>query len=196
MPQILYVESSVTAQALMRKFLKDLCDLTIAKSVPDAKALLAQKSFELVITDFLFPSGDALDFIKWLRKREATRSVPIIVVSSSMDRVVLSRVIRAGANDGLGKPLDVPSFRTLITRMLAQPFVREIKDRVHRVCCFQWCADDRYFEFCPDLDLTVSGATQAEAAQRMEDALRSAEVRRESLGGTTQESVVTHIVPH
>jgi PleD family two-component response regulator len=197
MPDVLYVEHSLTSQGLMRKFLKDLCDVVVARTVAAAKTLLAQKSFDLVITDFLFPAGDSLEFIKGLRKAEATRHVPILVVSASMDRVVLSRVLRAGANDGVSKPINVVAFRALVQRILEKPFVREIENRVSRVCCFQWSLDDRYFEFCPELQLTVSGASKGEVTQRMDAALREAvATARSDLGATSHETVVTHIVSH
>ena len=75
----------------------------------------------MLITDFLFPKGDVLGLIEQVRKTKAWDKLPIVVVSASRDRMLVSRVLKAGANEALCKPLIPEEFRQLIKCMLSSP---------------------------------------------------------------------------
>ena len=110
MKQVLYVEDSATSQLLMRKYLAGMCELTITPSLRTATTLLAERSFYLLISDFLFPEGDAIDLIQLTRKAESSKVMPIIVVSGSMDGALLSRVLKAGFRFGDNAPMAIIEF--------------------------------------------------------------------------------------
>lgn len=178
----------------MRKYLAGLCELTITPSLRMAMSMLAERQFDLLICDFLFPEGDALDLIQQARKTEALKAMPVVVISSSMDGALLSRVLKAGANEGLSKPLNTVEFRAVITRMLSDPYVRSMERTICSVTCFQWARRGTIFQFCPELDLTVSGATKDEVTKRMQTALQDRLAQGTELGYTNHESLVTHVV--
>jgi CheY-like chemotaxis protein len=194
MKQVLYVEDSATSQLLMRKYLAGLCELTITPSLRMAAALLAERSFDLLISDFLFPEGDALDLMQQVRKTEATRAMPIVVVSSSMDGALLSRVLKAGANEGMSKPLSTAEFRSVVVRMLEEPYVRSLDHAICSVACFQWSTRGTVSQFCPELNLTISGPTKDDVTKRMLAALQERLAQGGDFGYTTHESIVTHVV--
>lgn len=171
MKQVLYVEDSATSQLLMRKYLAGICELTITPSLRMAVSLLGERQFDLLISDFLFPEGDALDLIQQARKTDALKAMPIIVISSSMDGALLSRVLKAGANEGLSKPLNTAEFRNVVTRMLNEPYVRSMERAISSVTCFQWASRGVIFQYCPELNLTVSGQTKDEVSRQMQAAL-------------------------
>jgi CheY-like chemotaxis protein len=194
MKQVLYVEDSATSQLLMRKYLAGLCVLTITPSLRMATTLLTERGFDLLISDFLFPEGDALDLIQLTRKAELTKAMPIIVISSSMDGALLSRVLKAGANEGMSKPLATAEFRTAVLRMLDAPYVRSLEHAICSVTCFQWATHGEVFQFCPELNLTVSGPTKDDVTNRMLLALRERLAKGGNLGYTNHEMIVTHVV--
>ena len=194
MKPVLYVEDSATAQLIMRKCLGALCELTIVSTLAGALQWLGERPFDLLITDFLFPEGDALGLIEHTRRTQRWDKLPIIVVSASMDRMLVSRVLRAGANEALCKPLIPEEFRALIARMLEAPYLRSPGAAVNGVSCFQWRADGRFHQYCPELNLAVSGATKAEAASRMKTQLHEHAERGVALGAISHETVVTHVV--
>src|SRR3954469_4183343 len=140
MKQVLYVEDSATSQLLMRKYVSGLCELTITPSLRTAVSLLESRSFDLLIADFIFPEGDATGLLQYVRSSPGLAAVPIIVVSSSLDAVLLSRVLKAGANDGRCKPLKTSEFRSLVEQMLHAPYFRSLEHSLVGVCCFQWVA--------------------------------------------------------
>lgn len=194
MKQVLYVEDSATSQLLMRKYLAGLCELTITPSLRMAMSMLNERKFDLLICDFLFPEGDALDLIQLARKNENTKNTPIVVISSAMDGALLSRVLKAGANEGLSKPLNTGEFRGVINRMLTDPYVRSMDRAISSVTCFQWAKRGTIHQYCPELDLTVSGATKDEVTRRMQTALQDRLAQGAELGYTNHESLVTHVV--
>jgi CheY-like chemotaxis protein len=194
MKQVLYVEDSATSQLIMRKYLADLCELTITPSLRMAVSHLAERRFDLLISDFLFPEGDALELIQQVRKMQATKAMPIIVVSSSMDSSMMSRVLKAGANEGLAKPLTMAEFRAVVIRMLEAPYVRSVEHAVSTVTCFQWTLRGVISQFCPELNITVSGKTEEDVSKLMQGALRDRFAQGTELGYTNHEIVVTHLV--
>jgi CheY-like chemotaxis protein len=194
MKQVLYVEDSATSQLLMRKYLAGMCELTITPSLRTAMALLAERSFELLISDFLFPEDDALDLIQLTRKAETNKAMPIVVVSGSMDGALLSRVLKAGANEGMSKPLVTAEFRAVVLRMLEAPYVRSLEHALCSVTCFQWATRGAVSQFCPELNLTISGPTKDDVSKRMLAALHERLAQGGDLGYTNHEMVVTHVV--
>ena len=62
MKRVLYAEDSTTSQLLMRRLLANLCELTITSTLAQAEIALLSQPYDLLITDFLFPEGDTLNF--------------------------------------------------------------------------------------------------------------------------------------
>jgi CheY-like chemotaxis protein len=194
MKQVLYVEDSATSQLLMRKYLAGLCELTITPSLRMAASLLSERAFDLLVSDFLFPEGDALDLLQQVRRTEAIKTMPIIVVSSSMDGALLNRVVKAGANEGMSKPLPTAEFRAVVLRMLEEPYVRSLDHAICSVTCFQWASRGAISQFCPELNLTISGPTKEDVSSRMQVAIRERLSLGADFGYTNHEAVVTHVV--
>jgi two-component system, chemotaxis family, chemotaxis protein CheY len=194
MKQVLYVEDSATSQLLMRKYMLSTCELTITPSPRAGLSLTTERSFDLVVTDYLFPDGDALDLITQLRRTKDHRQLPVVVVSSSMDATLLNRVLRAGANDGMAKPLPTAEFRAMIEQMLTEPYIRTPEKSITSVPCFQWMLRGEYHEFCPELSLHLTGADRDDVSRRMSLAVREKIAGGTSLGFVTHEKTVTHVV--
>jgi CheY-like chemotaxis protein len=194
MKNVLYVEDSVTSQSLMRKHLDGLCELAVTASLLNVVTLLEKRNYALLIADFLFPEGDATELIREVRRTPRLSSMPIIVVSSSMDRLLLSEVLQAGANDALAKPLKSQEIRSLVATMLEKPYVRRLKHETRGVCCLQWQKAGRYFQHCPELSLTVEGATKDEVANRMQAALEAKARQGAALGQAAETTLITHLI--
>lgn len=194
MNQVLYVEDSATSQLLMRRYLTNSCELTIASTPKAAEPIVKERRFDLIITDFLFPDGDALGLINLSRRSEPNSNTPIIVISSSMDSALLARIVKMGANEGMSKPLNTTDFRALVDRMLHAPYVRILTNEICSVSCFQWANNGKFHEFCPELNIQVDGDSRDEVVRKMILLLQEHQNKRSPLGYTQQEKVVTHMV--
>ncbi len=194
MKRILYVEDSVTSQLIVRRLLSGKNEVDIAPTPGAGNVLLDQNSYDLVITDFLFPQGDALDLIVPLRQNKSITEIPIIAVSGSMDTALSNRLLKAGVNACLCKPLKSAEFQALIERMLDEPFSESYSSTVSTVNCFQWFEHGTYHEYCPELKQHITGKDRAELSQRMQALLHEQSNNGALLGFTTQERLRAYLV--
>jgi two-component system, repressor protein LuxO len=75
----------------------------IAATLAEARAMLAQESFNLVLLDLQLPDGDGMTLLEELRSQPETRVI-VITANGSINRAV--EAMRAGAFDFLVKPFD------------------------------------------------------------------------------------------
>lgn len=76
--------------------------------------LFQQRNFELVLTDWNMPNRDGLELIRDIRATGST--VPIIMLTTEVDRDRVIEAIRAGANDYLAKPFEAATLRDKLAR--------------------------------------------------------------------------------
>lgn len=81
--------------------------LSRAESVKEAQALVAAKTFDLIISDVQIPEVDGIEFINWLRREapETNRYVPVILVTGHTRTTDIFRTRDAGANFTVAKPI-------------------------------------------------------------------------------------------
>lgn len=196
MKRVLYAEDSVASQALMRRYLKGLCEVVIAPSPREATDMLIGDSYSALITDFMFNDCDAGDLIVQTRQKKTTQELPIVVVSSSMDKLLATRMLSAGANEIAAKPLHPAEFRALIERMLEDPYVCTPDTRSVSVPCLQWENGSTHHQFCPDYGIEVTGANAEEAAQAMLTQLKTRIADGTKPGLARHSRLVTHLVDY
>lgn len=79
----------------------------IAHDAPEARLLLARQHYAAMTLDLMLPGQDGISFLRELRTDEATRGMPVIVVSAKADQARLE-VSSASLDvvDWLSKPID------------------------------------------------------------------------------------------
>jgi DNA-binding response OmpR family regulator len=82
------------------------------------KALAA--SPDLVLTDIAVPGLDGIELCRRLRGDERTSAVPVLAVTGYEDRRYPARIIQAGANHVLIKPLDADVLIAETRRLLRE----------------------------------------------------------------------------
>jgi two-component system, NtrC family, response regulator PilR len=88
-------------------------------SVDAAKKLLAERSFDLCLTDMRLPDGDGLEVLRHIAAQCADLPVAVITAYGSTESAVSA--LKSGAFDYLTKPLSLEQLRTLIKSALALP---------------------------------------------------------------------------
>ncbi len=83
-----------------------------AGTVAEARAVLAEQPFDVVITDLRLPDGLGLDILRWLSSQaRPERSIMITAYGSAENAV---EALKSGAFDYLTKPVDLKQFRQAV----------------------------------------------------------------------------------
>src|ERR1700690_1041079 len=96
----------------------------MADTIDEAKAFLKKESFDVVITDFHLPDGNAFDIL------ELGLDVPIIIVTGAGSEQVAVDAMKAGANDYLIKDSDRNYLKILPLTLNKAIKGRIIEDRI------------------------------------------------------------------
>ena len=63
---------------------------------------------DVIITDFMMPAMDGLEFCSRVRGLPFYHGVPVVMISTRKDADLLRRALAAGASDCLKKPFSLP----------------------------------------------------------------------------------------
>ncbi len=101
--------------------------------IKDALQVLASVQFDLVLSEYLLPDGNAMDFLK--RIYEKGMETPMVVITSQGDEMIASQVIQAGAFGYMPKTKisDKAIVETIINAIEKGRLRREIKQAHKRI---------------------------------------------------------------
>jgi signal transduction histidine kinase len=104
-PRILLVDDQPENLLTLETVLEDLpADLVRAASGDEALARLLESEYALILLDVRMPGMTGLETAEIFRKRERTRSVPVIFLTAGTDDTDVARGYAAGGVDYLVKP--------------------------------------------------------------------------------------------
>ncbi|HET9852888.1 MAG TPA: EAL domain-containing protein [Candidatus Limnocylindrales bacterium] len=108
--------------ASMRAFLeaalqREGFETVLATNGRDALTRIEQEAFDVVLLDVDMPFLDGLRTLRQIRAAERFKTLPVILVTGSIDEAERIRGLELGANDYLGKPVRI---RELTARVRAQ----------------------------------------------------------------------------
>ncbi|ODT79467.1 MAG: two-component system response regulator [Pelagibacterium sp. SCN 64-44] len=119
--RLLIVDDSRSSLALIGSIVREAISSDIELSLSPLEALdkCSQTQFDLIIVDHIMPEMDGIAFTAALRSRPAYRIVPVIMVTSDMDKAVRIEAVKAGATDFLHKPFDPIELQARVANLLA-----------------------------------------------------------------------------
>jgi len=91
-------------------------ETTIAGSLGPARRLLAEREFDLCLTDMRLPDGDGLELVRHIQAEHPELPVAVITAHGSVDTAV--QALKLGAFDFVSKPVDLKQLRELIDAAL------------------------------------------------------------------------------
>ena len=83
--------------------------------------MIARDKPDLVLLDLLMPPPDGLETLRIIRSREATRSLPVIVLTAQGDEASATASFEGGATDYLSKPFTPPQLDARVRSCFAAP---------------------------------------------------------------------------
>jgi two-component system chemotaxis response regulator CheY len=129
------IESQVPIRVLVADDDADVCALLervlapigLVTTVPDAESALAllasEPLYDVIVSDFMLPGIDGLEFVERVRRDERAGTVPILMISGHGAELVGERARAAGVDAFLGKPFTLAELRQTIGS-LVRPHVR------------------------------------------------------------------------
>lgn len=93
-------------------------DVDRAMDAETAQQLLARRTPDLILMDIALPGMDGLALTRLIKNDAALRDVPIIAMTAFAMKGDEARVLEAGCDGYIAKPIDVRSFPHLIARHL------------------------------------------------------------------------------
>jgi two-component system, chemotaxis family, chemotaxis protein CheY len=126
MPKILIVDDSVTIRKMVRASLRGLEAVEFVEAGNGLEAIeqLAFGPIGLIVLDLNMPDMHGVDVLKFLRRHQSSREVPVVVLTTRGDEVSRETALAAGATQYLTKPFApdmlLASARDLLTASAAR----------------------------------------------------------------------------
>jgi CheY-like chemotaxis protein len=118
--KVLYIEDNLSNVRLIEHILlrRPGVELHVAMQGQMGLELAQQHQPDLILMDLHLPDMHGQELLHLLRANIRTEQIPIVVVSADATPTQIEKLMAAGANSYLTKPLDVPRFLRVLDDML------------------------------------------------------------------------------
>lgn len=128
MKKILLVEDDLSLiEGLKFSLSKYDFDVTVARTVKEAKGCYKQNEYDLIILDLMLPDGSGFDICKIIRQ---TSKIPIIFLTASDEEVNIVMGLDIGGDDYITKPFKLNELISRINAILrrSDSFKEQIRE--------------------------------------------------------------------
>jgi DNA-binding NtrC family response regulator len=125
--KILIIDDEKDNTEIIKDILEDVNYTTVlARSAIEAKTIVAENSFDLILLDVWMPGQDGISLLsEWYSEGIST---PIVMMSGHAEPSDIVKAMKLGATDFLKKPLHdfLPIFRNIMTRSLPEKSTQQV----------------------------------------------------------------------
>ena len=125
--KILIIDDEKDNTEIIKDILEDVNYTTVlARSAIEAKAIVAENSFDLILMDVWMPGQDGISLMsEWYSEGFST---PIVMMSGHAEPSDIVKAMKLGATDFLKKPLHdfLPILRNIMTRSLPEKSTQQV----------------------------------------------------------------------
>ncbi|WP_223275326.1 ATP-binding protein [Delftia tsuruhatensis] len=127
-PRIVCADDNADMRGYIGQLLRPLYEVEVAGDGRAALDCIRRQRPDLVIADVMMPVLDGFELLHALRSDEATRSIPVIMLSARAGQEAQVEGLRAGADDYLVKPF---SARELLARVASLLQLERVREQAH-----------------------------------------------------------------
>jgi two-component system phosphate regulon response regulator PhoB len=132
-PHILVVEDETALAELIRYNLEaEGFRTTVAPDGEEAEVLVAEDVFDLIVLDWMLPGISGLELCRRLRRGEATRALPVLMLTARGEEGDRIRGLATGADDYVVKPFSVPEMMARVKALLRRAAPQRVTDTLQR----------------------------------------------------------------
>jgi len=130
-PLILVVEDEETLSSLLRYNLeKEGYRVAVARDGEDALIQAQENRPDLILLDWMLPALSGIEVCRQIRRRPATRDLPIIMVTARTEDQDAVRALDTGADDYIAKPFAMEALLARIRALLRRSGAVPVKGRL------------------------------------------------------------------
>ena len=119
---VLVVDDDPVVHWVLRRLLEGMgFQLARANNGLEALELAARDLPQLIILDVLMPEMGGLTVLRKLKEAEATKGIPVIVLTSLAQRTTQLEASNSGADYFLSKPFTEAQLMTALRKLLPEP---------------------------------------------------------------------------
>jgi CheY-like chemotaxis protein len=119
---VLVVDDDPVVHLVLRRLLEGTgYELARANSGGEALELATRDPPQLIILDVLMPDMGGLEVLRQLKAAEATKGIPVIVLTSTPQRTTELEATASGADVFLGKPFTETQLLSALRKLLPGP---------------------------------------------------------------------------
>jgi two-component system response regulator HydG len=132
MPKILLIEDDISFCKLLEKFLiKKSYTVATAFSAAEARNIIKNESFDLIITDLRLPDYDGIGLMSEIKKEYP--EIPVVLMTGYSDVNTAVKAIKNGASDYISKPFNPEEVLLVISNALQTPSTDSEKEQKVKV---------------------------------------------------------------
>jgi len=116
---ILVIDDSSTNILLIEAILNERgYNIKTAFSVKEAYGIMNKVMPDLILLDLLMPKVNGFEFLEEVKKNDATKNIPVIVISAATEIENIKRASELGAKEFVTKPVDLQKVIQLVDTIL------------------------------------------------------------------------------
>ena len=118
--RILAVDDSATMRRIIKNQLKQsgFDQVDEAENGREALNMLKAGGYDVLITDWNMPEMCGLDLVKEIRKADALKAMPILMITTVSGKEDIVTALKAGVNNYVVKPFDAGTLQAKITQLV------------------------------------------------------------------------------
>jgi DNA-binding response OmpR family regulator len=119
--KILLVDDSETILMMEQMILqKESYEILMARDGKEGIKKAVEMKPDLILMDVVMPNMNGFEAVKWLRQREETKSVPIVMVTTEAEIESMEAGYVSGCSDYVVKPIDGLELLTKVKNLLSE----------------------------------------------------------------------------
>jgi two-component system chemotaxis response regulator CheY len=111
--QVLVVDDFATMRRVVRNLLTELGykSMREAQDGSEAKVMLEQHNFDLVVLDWNMPNTPGIEVLRWVRGHETLSNLPVLMVTAEATREQILEAAELGVNAYILKPFTASTLK-------------------------------------------------------------------------------------
>lgn len=122
---ILIVDDSSLTRKRIKRIIEmanlDVGEFLEAENGEEALEILEDSQVDLVLSDLNMPKMGGAEMVKRMKSREATKSIPVVVITTESKTSRLMKLLSEGVRDYLHKPFTPEEFKKTMQTLWAKP---------------------------------------------------------------------------